>query len=184
MSTLRARGMSVAVVTLAVAVAVEAFWFNNTDLNGGINGAKVASPELFGIDLSVGVGTVRAPFGIMCVLTLVAVAVGVAALRRSRLGGAMLAVRANERSAAAAGINVKVVKLAAFGIGAFIAGIGGSLLAYQQTSVSVASFNAIGGIGLFATAYLAGVTSVAGGVLAGVLAAGGLLFVTLNESVN
>ena len=43
----------------------------------------------------------------------------------------MLAVRANERSAAAAGISVVRIKLIGFGIGAFIAGLGGCLLAVQ-----------------------------------------------------
>jgi ABC-type branched-subunit amino acid transport system ATPase component len=176
--------MSVAVVTLALAVAVEAFWFDNSAYTGGLNGALVKPPSLIGLDLSVGAGTQRATFGIMCVLVLVTVAVSVAMLRRSRLGGAMLAVRANERSAAAAGINVRVVKLLAFGISAFIAGLGGDLLVYQQTSVSAASFSAIGGIALFATVYLAGVTSVSGGVIGGMLAAGGLFFIVLDKGFN
>jgi ABC-type branched-subunit amino acid transport system ATPase component/branched-subunit amino acid ABC-type transport system permease component len=182
--TLRASGMSAAVVTLAFAVAIEAFWFDNSALNGGLAGASVKPARLFGLDLSVGVGTERSAFGIMCVLVLVALAVGVALLRRSRLGGAMLAVRANQRSAAAAGINVRLVRLIAFGGGAFIAGLGGDLLSYQQTAVPAATFTAIGGIGLFATAYLAGVTSVAGGVLGGVLTGGGLLFVLLDKAVS
>jgi ABC-type branched-subunit amino acid transport system ATPase component/ABC-type branched-subunit amino acid transport system permease subunit len=182
--TLRASGMSAAVVTLAFAVAIEAFWFDNSALNGGLAGASVKPPTLFGLDLSVGVGTPRAAFGIMCVLVLVAVAVAVAVLRRSRLGSAMLAVRANQRSAAAAGINVRLVRLIAFGAGAFIAGLGGALLSYQQTAVPAATFTAIGGIGLFATAYLAGVTSVAGGVVGGILTAGGLLFVLLNKAIS
>jgi ABC-type branched-subunit amino acid transport system ATPase component/branched-subunit amino acid ABC-type transport system permease component len=182
--TLRSHGMTLAVVTLAFAVAVEAFWFDNSSLNGGLNGAPVRPPTLFGLNLGPGTGTVRAAFAIMCLVVLVLVAVSVALLRRSRLGGAMLAVRANERSAAAAGINVRAVRLAAFGIGAFIAGLGGALLTYQQTVVPAASFTALGGIGLFATAYLAGVTSVSGGMLAGILADGGLLFVWLNSLVN
>jgi ABC-type branched-subunit amino acid transport system ATPase component/branched-subunit amino acid ABC-type transport system permease component len=182
--TLRSRGMTLAVVTLAFAVAIEAFWFDNSSLNGGLNGAPVRPPTLFGLNLGPGTGTVRVAFAVMCLVVLVLVAVSVALLRRSRLGGAMLAVRANERSAAAAGINVRAVRLAAFGIGAFIAGLGGALLTYQQTIVPAASFTALGGIGLFATAYLAGVTSVAGGILAGILADGGLLFVWLNGLVN
>jgi ABC-type branched-subunit amino acid transport system ATPase component/branched-subunit amino acid ABC-type transport system permease component len=182
--TLRSRGMTLAVVTLAFAVAIEAFWFDNSSLNGGLTGAPVRPPMLFGLNLGPGTGTVRAAFAIMCLVVLVGVAVSVALLRRSRLGGAMLAVRANERSAAAAGINVRAVRLAAFGIGAFIAGLGGDLLTYQQTLVPAASFTALGGIGLFATAYLAGVTSVSGGVLAGILADGGLLFVWLNGLVS
>jgi ABC-type branched-subunit amino acid transport system ATPase component/branched-subunit amino acid ABC-type transport system permease component len=184
LSTLRTRGMSAAVVTLALAVALEAFWFDNSDLNGGLTGARVTAPSFLGLDLGVGAGTERAAFGIMCVAVLAAVAASVGLLRRSRLGGAMLAIRANERSAAAAGINVRLVKLAAFGISAFIAGLGGCLLGYQQTIVSAPSFTAIGGISLFATVYLAGVTSVTGGVLAGGLAAGGLVFVLLDKAVS
>jgi ABC-type branched-subunit amino acid transport system ATPase component/branched-subunit amino acid ABC-type transport system permease component len=181
---LRARAMALAVVTLAFAVAVEAFWFDNSSLNGGLNGAPVRPPTLFGLNLGPGAGTVRPAFAIMCLAVLTVVAVSVALLRRSRLGGAMLAVRANERSAAAAGINVRLVRLAAFGIGAFIAGLGGDLITYQQTIVPAASFTALGGIGLFATAYLAGVTSVSGGLLGGILTSGGLVFVFLTNVVS
>ena len=62
----------------------------------------------------------------------------VANLRRSSLGQQMLAVRSNERAAAAAGVNVRNVKLAAFGISSFIAGISGALYGYNFSSVTVA----------------------------------------------
>ena len=66
------------------------------------SGARVTPPSLFGIDLGIGAGQEfpRIEFGLVCLVTLVLVALGVAALRRSTLGSAMLAVRANERSAA------------------------------------------------------------------------------------
>src|SRR3546814_7260566 len=38
------------------ALTVEALWFRNNSFNGGADGAQVANPELFGIDLGVGVG--------------------------------------------------------------------------------------------------------------------------------
>src|SRR5206468_608555 len=119
-----------------------------------------------------------------CLVVLAATAVGVAALRRHRLGSAMLAVRANERSAAAAGINVVRTKLIAFGIAAFIAGIGGSLLAYEQVNVNYLSYEALGGLALFTTVYLAGITSVSGGILAGFLATGGLVYVLSNRYLS
>ena len=50
-------------------------------------------------------------------------------------------VDALERAAAAAGINVVRTKVAAFAIGAFIAGLAGSMLAYRQGNVSVAAFS-------------------------------------------
>ncbi|MCW2526165.1 MAG: cysA1, partial [Pseudonocardiales bacterium] len=111
----------------------------------------------------------------------VAVAIGVAMLRRSQLGSQMLALRANERSAAAAGVSVVRVKIFAFAIAAFVAGLGGALLAYQQRTVTFDSFSALGGLALFATVYLAGVTSVSGGLFAGVTAANGLFYIIIDE---
>jgi ABC-type branched-subunit amino acid transport system ATPase component/ABC-type branched-subunit amino acid transport system permease subunit len=181
---LRIRGLPVAVVTLALAVALEAFWFRNNDLNGGIQGAPIGPPTIFSLDLGVGSGDAypRLAFGIFCLIVLLAVGVGVAVLRRSRLGAAMLAVRANERSAAAAGIDVPRTKIVAFAIGAFIAGLGGALLGYAQTLASPDTFTAIGGLGLFATVYIAGATSLAGGVAAGIIAPGGILFILLDQA--
>jgi len=183
---LRIRGLPVAVVTLSLAVFLEAFWFRNNEFNGGIDGAVVQDPSLFGLDLGIGSGSTypNIAFGILCLIVLTLVGLGVARLRTSRLGASMLAVRANERSAAAAGVNVSRTKLVAFAIGAFIAGIGGSLMAYQQTVVVPESYAAIAGIGMFALVYLAGVTCVSGGVLAGIMGAGGILFVLLDRTVN
>lgn len=115
---------------------------------------------------------------------LVLVGLGVAWLRRSTLGTDMLAVRANERSAAATGINVSRTKLAAFGIGAFIAGLGGSLLGYQQTLATPESFTVFLGISLFAVMYIAGITSITGGILAGIMAPGGLLYIVLDRAAD
>ncbi|MET7571713.1 branched-chain amino acid ABC transporter permease/ATP-binding protein [Streptomyces sp. NPDC005492] len=183
---LRIRGLPAAVVTVALAVALEAFWFRNPELNGGLGGSKVPSPHLFGIDLGIGSGEdyPRIPFALLCLVVLLLVGLGVAWLRRSRLGAAMLAVRANERSAAAAGIDVARTKIVAFAIGAFIAGLGGALMGYQQTVADAEMFTAIGGLGLFATAYLAGITSLSGGLVAGVMGAGGLLPVLLDRALS
>ncbi|MCW2932689.1 MAG: putative transporter ATP-binding protein, partial [Actinomycetia bacterium] len=102
----------------------------------------------------------------------------------SRLGSAMLAVRADERSAAAAGVNVARVKLIGFAIGAFIAGLGGSLMAYQAQNVNDSPFTAIGSLALFTTVYLAGITSVSGGLLAGLISSGGVVFFLLGNVFN
>jgi ABC-type branched-subunit amino acid transport system ATPase component/ABC-type branched-subunit amino acid transport system permease subunit len=181
----RIRGLPLAVVTLALAVFLEAFWFQNTKFVPA-SGKTVAGPTLFGLNLRIGTGAEfpRLAFCFMVVVVLVLVGLGVAKLRTSRLGSAMLAVRANERSAAASGINVARTKLSAFAIAAFIAGIGGALFAYDQTSVSFAPFDAILGLGLFAVVYLAGVTSVSGGILAGLLAYGGIVYRGMSVSLH
>ena len=56
----------------------------------------------------------------------------------------MIAVRSNERAAAGLGISVVRIKLYAFAVGAGIAGLGGVLLAFQQTNVQFTSFNVFG----------------------------------------
>jgi ABC-type branched-subunit amino acid transport system ATPase component/branched-subunit amino acid ABC-type transport system permease component len=174
---LRLRGLTLGIVTLAFAYAIEAVWFRNTEIVSSA-GAKVSPPELFGIDLGIGSGAAfpRIEFGLLCLAVLVAVSWSIARLRQSPLGSAMLAVRANERAAAGLGVNVTVVKVLSFAIASFIAGLGGSLLAYRLGLVSFDRFTAIGGLTLLSTAYLAGISSVYGGVLAGVLSASGIVY--------
>ena len=86
----------------------------------------------------------------------------------------MLAVRSNERAAAAAGINVRNTKLAGFGIAAFVAGMAGALYAYNFGSVSYSRFGALAALGLIAFAYFGGITMVSGAIIAGIGATEGL----------
>jgi sulfate-transporting ATPase len=182
---LRLRGLTLGIVTLALAYAIEASWFRNGQFVSS-SGASVTSPKLFGLDLGIGIGKAfpRMEFGLLCLLTLVAIAWGVARLRTSSLGSAMLAVRANERSAAGIGVNVVFVKIAAFAIASFIAGIGGSLFAYRQTIITFQSFTALGGLAVLSTAYLAGITSVWGGILAGVIASSGIVYFAMDKAID
>ncbi len=50
------------------------------------------------------------------------------------------------------------------------------MLGYKQGNLTFDPFDVLIGIGVFATAYLAGITSVSGGILAGMLAAGGIVY--------
>lgn len=179
---LRIRGLTLGVVTLALSAGLEAIWFRNTDFVESFGNA-VTPPKLFGWDLGIGVGLAfpRLEFGFLCLAVLVAVAVGVARLRTSSFGSAMLAVRANERSAAGVGVNVVLVKVVSFAIASFVAGIAGSLLAYRQGIVTWETFAALTGLTLLSTAYLAGVTSVLGGVNAGIIGATGIVYFLMDK---
>jgi ABC-type branched-subunit amino acid transport system ATPase component/branched-subunit amino acid ABC-type transport system permease component len=183
---LRVRGLMLGVVTLTFAAGVEAIWFNNNSVDGGASGLAIPTPRLFGMDLGIGSGKdfPRPAFGILCLVVLVLVALGISFLRTSRLGTAMLAVRADERSAAAAGINVVKVKLIGFAIAAFIAGLGGSLLAYQLGNVTFQDFDAYLGLVVFSVVVVAGITSVSGGILAGVISSGGILVAVIASAVG
>jgi len=180
-SALRVRGVSLAVVTLAGAVAIEQFVFLSTTWGGGSSSSPVPEPKL-GIDLGPygpfrGLdGKVPSPvFGFFVVGVTLALGLFVANLRRSSLGQRMLAIRSNERAAAAAGVNVRNVKLAAFGISSFIAGLGGALYGYNFSSVTVTRFSALTALSLIAFAYVGGITMVSGAIFAGLISVEALL---------
>ena len=175
-SALRVRGVSLAVVTLAGAVAIEQFVFLSTTWGGGSSSSPVPEPKIFGFDLGPYAGfrgldgKIPSPvFGFFVVGITLLLGLFVANLRRSSLGQRMLAIRSNERAAAAAGVNVRNVKLAAFGISAFIAGIAGSLYGYNFSSVTVSRFSALTALSLIAFAYVGGITMVSGAIFAGLI---------------
>jgi branched-chain amino acid transport system permease protein len=187
-SALRVRGVSLAVVTLAGAVAIENFGFLNATWGGGEAGSPVPEPKWFGLDLGPlapfrGLdGDQPSPvFGWVVLVCTAALCIAVGVLRRRSLGQRMLAVRSNERAAAAAAINPRTVKLAGFGIAAFIAGVAGVLYAYNFGSVSADAFDAVTALSLIAFAYAGGITLISGAVVAGLISAQALVPYALDD---
>ena len=187
-SAVRVRGISLAVVTLAGAVAIQNFWFTNGTWGGGLAGAPVPEPKWFGLNLGPDApfrgldGDLPSPvFGWVALICCVLLCVGVGYVRRGRLGQRMLAVRSNERAAAAAAINPRTVKLAAFTIAAFIAGVAGVLYAYNFLSVSADSFDAVTALSVIAFAYAGGITLISGAVFAGLISAQALIPYALDK---
>src|SRR3954469_17194243 len=181
-SALRVRGVSLAVVTLGGAVALVNFGFINATWGGGQTGSPVPEPHLFGLDLGPrsafrGLdGSLPSPvFGWVALAVTVTLCLFVAAIRRGNLGERMLAVRSNERAAAASAVNVRTVKLTAFGVSSFIAGVAGSLYAYNFGSVSADRFGVVTALALIAFAYAGGITLVSGAVFAGLISTEGLV---------
>jgi branched-chain amino acid transport system permease protein len=175
-SALRVRGVSLAVVTLAAAVAIQNFGFTNPTWGGGQTGSPVPEPHLLGLDLGPAAhfrgldGNQPSPiFGWVVLILTLALCLLVGYVRRGKLGQRMLAVRSNERAAAAAAINPRNVKLAAFAISAVIAGVAGSLYAYNFGSVSGDRFAAVVALSLIAFAYAGGITLISGAAFAGLI---------------
>lgn len=176
----RVRGLNLAIVTLAAAVAIEELIFKWEWFTGGLGGTPVPAPSLFGIDLGIsarGNAFPRPAFGLLCLLVVSVCGVLVANLRRSPTGLRWLAVRANERAAAAAGVDVAGAKMAAFGVSSFLVGLGGALLAYQRQNLSVSSFTVFQSLGFLAVTYIGGVAGIAGALVAGALTQGGIITV-------
>jgi ABC-type branched-subunit amino acid transport system ATPase component len=165
--------------------STEAFVFNNSSLTP-LSGNLIPDPTLAGRDLGIlsDRAEVRARFGFLTLAVLLLVAVGVANMARGSMGRRFLAVRSNERAAAACGVSPASAKLLAFGLSAFIAGIAGAMLGYSRGQLSAASFDAFSGLELLVFAYLGGITSVTGALVAGLIAPLGLLYVVLNRVVD
>ena len=186
---LRLRGVNLAVVTLGFAAAMDALIFNDLHFIGGTSGLPIKAPHLLGLNLSISAGHSypRVVFGVLVLVITILMALLVARLRRGPAGRMLLAIRSNERAAGSVGINTAMGKLMAFGIAAFIAGIGGALTGYMQGELTPDSFAAFTSIGLLAIVFVAGVGRIAGAVVAGVMfSAAGLLvtFLDIHLSVG
>jgi branched-chain amino acid transport system permease protein len=181
----RIRGAQLAVVTVAAGVVIQNFVFGNPSFTP-VAGLFVPGPSLDGLDLSVRSGDDVATlnFGFTVLIVLFVISVGYMLLARGETGRAMLAVRSNERAAAAAGLNVRQVKLIAFGLAGFVAGVGGCLIGYSQGELSVTSFAVFVGLDMLAVAYLGGITSLTGAVWAGILGPLGIVYVFLNAHIH
>lgn len=181
-AALRVRGVSLAVMTLAGVVAIEQFGFGNPSWGALDTGSPVGSLHFAGLNLGPNAPfrgldghLPSAIFGFVVLAVTIALCLMVAAVRRHSLGQRMLAVRSNERAAAASGINVRRVKLAAFMISSLIAGIAGALYAYNFGSVDPTQFGSAGALVVIAFAYFGGITMITGALLAGIGTTEGLL---------
>lgn len=170
----RIRGVQLAVVTIAFAISIQSLYLENDDitqLRAGVP-AYVKVPTFFGIDIGARSDkqlNERPAFAIFGAVVLALCAIALANVRRTGVGRRFLAVRANERAAAAAGINVARTKLLAFALSSALAGIGGVMLGFKQVEVSSANFLYGASLAVLAFAYLGGITSINGGIFASML---------------
>ena len=169
---LRTRGINLAVLTFGLSVVVSEMVLGNSALTGGFDGTRPDPPTLFGLEID----ALRHPgrYGLVVLVALTAASLVVANLRRGRAGLRLLAVRGNERAAAALGVNVHGAKLYGFAVGAGIAGLGGVLLAFRSVTVSYASFTGFASIGVLVIAVIGGIGFVIGPLFAAPFAVGGI----------
>ena len=182
MPAFRIRGAELAIVTIAAALAIERFIFANPSFTPA-EGNPIASPSLFGFDLSMrsGADVSRMQFSLLVLIIACVVVWGFVRLASGETGRTFLAVRANERAAASVGIDPRRTKLIGFGLSAFIAGIAGCLIGYSAGQLSSASFTVFVGLQILAVAYLGGITSFGGAVVAGFIAPLGIIYVVMNK---
>jgi branched-subunit amino acid ABC-type transport system permease component len=189
-SALRVRGATLVVVTLAAAEAIQQFIFANGSWGASQTPGSLQQPNLLGLNLGTDAGfrgldgKLPSPvFGFLALVIVVVLYLLVANLRRGDLGRRMLAVRSNERAAAAAGVHVPRVKIIAFGLGSAIAGIAGVMYTYDFGTFSTSNYDVMIGFALIAGLYVLGISMAQGAVLAGLGATGALIPLVLQKWV-
>jgi branched-chain amino acid transport system permease protein len=158
---LRIRGFFLAVSTLAFAVSTASFLLRQEWL---VPSGTVGRPRLFGrADLEI-----ELTFYYLALALLVLTVVGLRGLRRSRIGRAIVAVRDNQRTAQAYGINAVVAKLVAFAASGFIAGVAGALLVHHQHGLPATQYSPQQSLSVFLITVIGGLGSVPGAILGAV----------------
>jgi len=175
----RTRGINLAIVTLGLGSAIELVLFSNTDFTGGFGGTQIGDPELFGWDINAASHPTR--YGLIALACLLVATLVVGNIRRGRTGRRLIAVRTNERAAAALGISVPGAKLYAFAVAAAIAGLGGLLIAFRTPSISFVQFDSFTSITMVAYAMIGGLGYLFGPVIGAALAPGAVAEQLLNE---
>ena len=165
---LRIRGLMFVVATLAFGEFVRLFWFNFTfqiDKGGELIGPVGAEGfRMIRFFPENGWSTLDVTLFIWFFVVLVMAALSW--IDRSRAGAVLRAVGEDEVAAQSVGINLTVVKVSAFAVGGFIAGIGGALYAHYTTHIEQENFGIL--LATFAIAYplLGGLSNVFGTLLA------------------
>ncbi|MEW2530366.1 ATP-binding cassette domain-containing protein [Streptomyces sp. NPDC047071] len=153
-------GLALALATLAVGVGVSRFVFAQPYATSGLT-----------LERPAGLGGDRAYY--LFELALLGGALGcVAALRRGRAGRALAAMRDHEAGAAAAGVPVRTLKLAAFVTGAALAALGGGMLGMGLRAFDPGAYDPVRGLLWFAAVVVLGADSLLGALVAAALLVG------------
>lgn len=177
MTALRARGLQVALVTLAVAIATVQFLFHRAWVIGPPEGLAVPVPSLLGMELDSNVA--RVP--VLAALVALAAMAGTAIIR-SKLGRGLSLVRTNPDVAAAAGVPVSAYRAMAYAIAGGFAGLAGACYVIWVQLVSPQAFPLQLGFTYLLIAALAGRGGLGGVAVSAVIVQGGALFTFLPQS--
>jgi branched-chain amino acid transport system permease protein len=156
--SLRLGDLYLALATLGFALVVENTFFQLNWVNVSGTGIAVPRPQGFGDDL---------PFYYLLVGCFVVVALAVRNIKRSTTGLELAAMRSSEPAAATVGISLTRSKLVAFGLSAFVAGLGGAFYATYGGHAAPNDYLALRGVVWLAVVVTWGVQSIAGALLAG-----------------
>jgi ABC-type branched-subunit amino acid transport system permease subunit len=157
---LRLSGLYLAMATLGFTLIVQEMLLQLAVLTHGSEGMKVAPASVLGLTINTDVRK----YYLLLVVT-AAMLVFARNLVRGRLGRAFLAIRDNERAAAAMGVNLAQYKTIAFALSALYTGLAGALSAFIVGFLDPQEFSFFLSIQFITIVILGGVASLLGSVL-------------------
>jgi branched-chain amino acid transport system permease protein len=158
---LRRRGLTLAVTTLAFALAVSSYLLNREFFNWWLPDQRIDRPDLFGsVDIRSETRFYYVALGGLALALLV-----VRGLRRSRTGRVLIGIRENERAARAYGINANLTTLSAFAISGFLAAFAGALFVHHQTGLGAQAYLPEESLKVFSMVVIGGLGSVPGALI-------------------
>jgi branched-chain amino acid transport system permease protein len=158
--TLRLRGHYLALATVGLNVTVEIVTKNWTGLTGGEDGiSAIPGITLFAWRIA----SDRSYYYLALAFLVIATAIGLA-LRASRFGRAMIAVRDDELAADACGVLVFRTKLIAFALASLYGGLSGVLYAHYAGYISPGDFDSVRSITLLVMLIVGGEASIFGAI--------------------
>jgi branched-chain amino acid transport system permease protein len=163
---LRIRGLFLAVVTLALALATSSVLLKQQYVSW--LPTRVERTPLFG---RVSVATEDRMYYLCLALLVVAVAL-VRGIRRSRTGRVLIAVRENSRAAQSYGVNATVAKLTAFALSGFIAAMAGAVFVHHQRQLGISAYSVAQSREAFTMIVIGGLGSIPGAFLGAFLIKG------------
>lgn len=166
---LRIRGINLALVTLALAVAFPELIDRFPGLTGGTLGLNVNLTQLLPPHWTgIGIQNRFEYYYWIAAVVLALVLVLCANLTRGRSGLAMRATRDRETAATAVGVNLAWIKVFTFGISAAVTGVAGSVFAMYLGSLSAdSSFTLTLSITLITGLVIGGVATIVGPIVGG-----------------
>jgi branched-chain amino acid transport system permease protein len=158
--TLRARGLSFAVTTLALALVTSSYLLNPQFFSSWLPKGRIERTRVLG---AIAVGS-ETRFYMLILAMLGLTLVAVRGLRTSRTGRVLIGTRENERAAESYGIDARRAVVIAFAVSGFISGVAGALFVHQQRALDLANFQPAAGLAVFSMVVVGGLGSMSGAI--------------------
>ncbi len=160
--SIRVRGDYLAITTLGFGEIVRIAFNNLSRWTGGPNGLLgIDRPSVWGYKFSVN----ATPYFYLVLFLIAVTAYLLFRMCDSKIGRALVAIREDELAASCMGVPTLRIKLMAFGVSAFIAGLAGCVFASKQTIVTPDSFDFVLSVLILAMVVLGGMGNIWGAAL-------------------